>query len=102
MEKKHRKQIIEERIQDIETCVRRHGELVLLLLSLMLGMAGTCLYAEYVREPEPVPVEQTAWWGGLYPEYCVPGTDSKEVRVQFRYLAFLNKMVDSSQVRRDR
>lgn len=76
---------------DIETFVRRHGELALLVLSLLLGMAGTCLYAAYAREPEPVCVEQTAWWGGLYPEYCMPGADQEAVQIRFRYLTFLNQ-----------
>lgn len=51
----------------------KRSEIVILLLSLTLGFAGTCLYAEYAGLPEPVRVEQTAWWGGLYPEYCLPG-----------------------------
>ena len=77
--------------EDIETFVRRHGELALLLLSLLLGMAGTCLYGAYTWEPEPVRVEQTAWWGGLYPEYCMPGADEEAVQIRFRYLTFLNQ-----------
>ena len=35
--------------KDIETYVRRHGELALLLLALLMGAAGTCLYAGYLR-----------------------------------------------------
>lgn len=77
--------------KDIETYVRRHGELVLLLLALLMGAAGTCLYGIYAQEPEPVRVEQTAWWGGLYPEYCMPGAGDKAVRIRFRYLTFFNK-----------
>ena len=63
------KQILENKWKkDIETYVRRHGELALLILSLLLGAAGTCLYAGYVQKSKPVRVEQTAWWGGLYPD----------------------------------
>ena len=87
MTRENRKQFRE----DIETYVRRHGELVLLLLALLMGAAGTCLYGIYAREPEPVHVEQTAWWGGLYPEYCMPGAGDKAVRIRFRYLTFFNK-----------
>ena len=44
------KQILENKWKkDIETYVRRHGELALLILSLLLGAAGTCLYAGYVQ-----------------------------------------------------
>ena len=86
------KQILEnKRKKDIETYVRRHGELALLILSLLLGAAGTCLYAGYVQKSKPVRVEQTAWWGGLYPEYCMPGAGDKAVRIRFRYLTFFNK-----------
>ena len=77
--------------EDIETFVRRHGELALLLLSLLLGMTGTCLYGACAREPEPVRAEQTAWWGGLYPEYCMPEADEEAVQIRFRYLTFLNQ-----------
>ena len=64
------KQILENKWKkDIETYVRRHGELALLILSLLLGAVGTCLYAGYVQKSNPVRVEQTAWWGGLYPDY---------------------------------
>ena len=77
--------------KDIEAYVRRHGELALLILSLLLGAMGTCLYARYVPKPEPVRVEQTAWWGGLYPEYCMPGAADKTVQIRFRYLTFLNQ-----------
>ena len=44
-----------------------------------------------------------AWWGGVYPEYCLSGAveaveeeaDSaqeteKQVRIRFKYLTFLN------------
>ena len=86
------KQILENKWRkDIETYVRRHGELALLILSLLLGAAGTCLYAGYVQKSKPVRVEQTAWWGGLYPDYCMPGAAEKEVRIRFRYLTFLNQ-----------
>lgn len=86
------KQILENKWKkDIETYVRRHGELALLILSLLLGAAGTCLYAGYVQKSKPVRVEQTAWWGGLYPEYCMPGAGDKAVRIRFRYLTFLNQ-----------
>lgn len=86
------KQILENKWKkDIETYVRRHGELALLILSLLLGAVGTCLYAGYVQKSKPVRVEQTAWWGGLYPDYCMPGAVEKEVRIRFRYLTFLNQ-----------
>ena len=72
------KQILENKWKkDIETYVRRHGELALLILSLLLGAVGTCLYAGYVQKSKPVRVEQTAWWGGLYPDYCMPGGGGK-------------------------
>ena len=50
----------------------RRSELAVLILSLAFGFAGTCLYAEYAGLPDPVRTEQAAWWGGLYPEYCLP------------------------------
>ena len=76
------KQILENKWKkDIETYVRR----------LLLGAVGTCLYAGYVQKSNPVRVEQTAWWCGLYPDYCMPGAAEKEVRIRFRYLTFLNQ-----------
>lgn len=81
----------------------KRSELAVLLLSLILGFAGTCFYAEHMEAPSPVYTEQTAWWGGLYPEYCLPGAmeaveteDGGEkpkaapVKIRFKYLSFLN------------
>lgn len=51
----------------------KRSELVLLILSLSLGFGGTCLYAEYAELPSPRRTEYAAWWGGLYPQYCLPG-----------------------------
>ena len=56
----------------------RRSELAVLILSLAFGFAGTCLYAEYAGLPDPVRTEQAAWWGGLYPEYCLPGAMEAE------------------------
>lgn len=89
--------------------LRKRSELVILTLSLTLGFAGTCLYAEYAELPSPLRTEQAAWWGGLYPEYCLPGameaveaegdvrtgeTDGvgAEVKIRFKYLTFLNEL----------
>ena len=84
----------------------RRSELAVLILSLAFGFAGTCLYAEYAGLPDPVRTEQAAWWGGLYPEYCLPGAmekveaeqgaeeekekESVPVKIRFKYLTFLN------------
>ena len=71
MTRENRKQFRE----DIETYVRRHGELVLLLLALLMGAAGTCLYGIYAGTGacpcgadslvgRPVPGVLYAWgWG---------------------------------------
>ena len=79
----------------------KRSEFIILLLSLVLGFAGTCLYAEYTELPEPVRMEQAAWWGGLYPEYCLPGAMERieeeeletavPVKIRFNYLPFLNE-----------
>ena len=71
--------------------LRKRSELAVWILSLLLGFAGTCLYAGHagigtgtdtgiagaaVTGPEayaPLRREQAAWWGGLYPDYCLPG-----------------------------
>lgn len=93
----------------------KHSELILLIISLFLGLGGTCLYAEHAGLPDPVRTEYAVWWGGLYPEYCLPGamgTETDEspenagkdgrdtengqgagdecVEIRFRYLKFLN------------
>ena len=78
----------------------KRSELVILLLSLVLGFAGTCLYAEHAGLPKPLRTEQAAWWGGLYPEYCLPGAMEQEnvqeetapVKIRFKYLTFLNEL----------
>ena len=51
------------------------------------------------------PLAQMAWWGGMYPEYCLPGameavgeeaedggkeSSEPQVKVCFKYLTFLN------------
>ena len=51
----------------------KRSELIIWILSLILGFTGTCLYAEHAGLPSPARVEQAAWWGGLYPDYCLPG-----------------------------
>lgn len=71
--------------------LRKRSELAVWILSLLLGFAGTCLYAGHagigtgtdtgiagaaVTGAEvyaPLRREQAAWWGGLYPDYCLPG-----------------------------
>ena len=73
--------------------LRKRSELAVWILSLLLGFAGTCLYAgragigtgtdtdtgiagAAVTGAEayaPLRREQAAWWGGLYPDYCLPG-----------------------------
>lgn len=55
----------------------KRSELIIWILSLILGFTGTCLYAEHAGLPSPARVEQAAWWGGLYPEYCLPGAMEK-------------------------
>lgn len=82
----------------------KRAEILIICLSLLLGLGGTGLYARYARLPEPLRLEQTAWWGGLYPEYSLPGAlegeqqeESPEgqvchVRIRFKYLTFLNEL----------
>ena len=84
----------------------KRSEAVILALSLAAGLLGTCLFSGYASEPaKPVRLEQTAWWGGLYPEYGVAGavepkkTDrvqgskaAPEREIRFRYLTFLNEL----------
>ena len=73
--------------------LRKRSELAVWILSLLLGFAGICLYAgragigtgtdtdtgiagAAVTGAEayaPLRREQAAWWGGLYPDYCLPG-----------------------------
>ena len=70
---------------------RKRSELAVWILSLLLGFAGTCLYAGHAgigtgtdtdiagaavtgaEAYAPLRREQAAWWGGLYPDYCLPG-----------------------------
>lgn len=70
---------------------RKRSELAVWILSLLLGFAGTCLYAGHAGTGTgtdtgiagaagtgagayaPIRREQAAWWGGLYPDYCLPG-----------------------------
>ena len=71
--------------------LRKRLELAVWILSLLLGCAGTCLYAGHAgigtgtdtgiagaavtgaEAYAPLRREQAAWWGGLYPDYCLPG-----------------------------
>ena len=71
--------------------LRKRSELAVWILSLLLGFAGTCLYAGRAgigtgtdtgiagaavpgaEAYAPLRREQAAWWGGLYPDYCLPG-----------------------------
>lgn len=92
----------------------KRSETAALAVSLLLGFAGTCLYAEHARFPEPLHTEYSAWWGGLYPQYCFPGameavspyedraqdtgdaaaggqTRDERVEIRLKYLTFLNK-----------
>lgn len=77
---------------------------LLLIVSLGIGIVGTYLWAERLPVCSPAPMTQMAWWGGVYPEYCLPGAmklvgeEEMEdieteipVKVQFKYLTFLNK-----------
>lgn len=72
--------------------LRKRLELAVWILSLLLGFAGTCLYAGHAgigtgtdtgiagaavtgaEAYAPLRREQAAWWGGLYPDYCLPGS----------------------------
>ncbi len=69
-------------------------QLLILALSVMIGRVAQC---------SPAPMALMAWWGGVYPEYCLSGAveaveeeaDSaqeteKQVRIRFKYLTFLN------------
>ena len=73
--------------------LRKRSELAVWILSLLLGFVGTCLYAGHagigtdtdtdtgiagaavtgVEAYAPLRREQAAWWGGLYPDYSLPG-----------------------------
>lgn len=102
--------------------LRKRSELAVWILSLLLGFAGTCLYAGHagigtgtdtgIAGPAvtgaeayaPLRREQAAWWGGLYPDYCLPGAmeaveavDSEQdsrVKIRFKYLTFLNEKLE--------
>lgn len=68
---------------------RKRSELAVWILSLLLGFAGTCFYVGYTdagigtgtdgsagtgaEAYVPLRREQAAWWGGLYPDYSLPG-----------------------------
>ena len=70
----------------------------------MDSFADTGIYRDHAGLPSPARVEQAAWWGGLYPEYCLPGAmekveaeqeaeeeeESVPVKIRFKYLTFLN------------
>lgn len=77
-------------------------QLLLLFLSLVIGGTGTYVFAREFPVCHPAPMAQMAWWGGVYPEYCLPGAvvlvgedDGEEmeppVKIRFKYLTFLNE-----------
>lgn len=79
-------------------------QLLLLIVFLIIGGIGTYTFAKEFPTCAPAPMVQMAWWGGVYPEYCLPGAvtlvgeeeDDREetelpVRVRFKYLTFLNE-----------
>lgn len=83
---------------------RNRIQLLLLVLSVIIGGAGTFMCARELPVCSPAPLAQMAWWGGIYPEYCLPGameavgeedTDNTvtdiPVKVRFKYLTFLNE-----------
>ena len=81
----------------------RKRKALLLICSLVLGLTGTIAF----REPLPAPAfyrtTQLAWWGGLYPEYCLPAAmelvegekpgegEEIPVKLSFKYLTFFNQ-----------
>lgn len=78
-------------------------KIMLLTLSLILGVAGTCMFAPYQSELYSDRSDEVAWWSGLYPEYCMPGAtylvgeepqaanqEDIPVKIRFKYLTFLN------------
>ena len=113
--------------------LRKRSELAVWILSLLLGFAGTCLYAGHAgigtgtdtdtgiagaaetgaEAYAPLRREQAAWWGGLYPDYCLPGAmeaveqeqdgtpeasgisnQGSPVKIRFKYLTFLNEKLE--------
>lgn len=105
---------------------KRRLELAVLLLSVLIGAWGTAAYGAKAgygvkagyggQELSFRHTEQAAWWGGLYPEYCLPpaleqrdgkavsrseagfgeksagGEEQVSVQIQFKYLKFLNEL----------
>lgn len=79
-------------------------KILVLTLSLLLGSAGTYVCAGYLPTCSPAPLAELAWWGGMYPEYSLPGAmeavgeeeaseeeaGAPRVKVCFKYLVFLN------------
>lgn len=78
-------------------------KILTVMLSLVLGVTGTCAFARYFPVPQqPVKASFVAWWGGVYPEYGLQGAlvqteegaeDAGEeihVKIRFKYLTFLN------------
>ncbi len=82
----------------------------ILTLSLIFGITGTLAFAKERPLQQEICQEslsQLAWWGGLYPEYCLPGAmrlvderkqeavsegdAERSVKICFKYLSFLNK-----------
>lgn len=90
----------------------RKMKLLVLAVSLTLGFTGTFVFSSRLSSPQPEAVAALAWWGGLYPEYCLPGVmelkgekdcsrvqENEElygqeteipVKIRFKYLTFLN------------
>lgn len=77
-------------------------QLILLVLSLIIGGAGTYFFARELPMCDSAPMAQLAWWGGVYPEYCLPGAvalvgeddggkTEMPVKIRFKYLTFLNE-----------
>lgn len=75
---------------------------LLLILSLLLGITGTAVFSQPLPAPRLDGTIQLAWWGGLYPEYCLPSAmelvegeapeegEELPVKLSFKYLTFLN------------
>jgi len=92
----------------------RKAKLLILTLSLIFGFTGTYRFSPYLPVAGIDVMTQKAWWGGIYPEYCLPGameligteysTDDERyrklsedktelpVKIRFKYLTFFNDM----------
>jgi hypothetical protein len=78
------------------------ARVLILVLSLVFGITGACVLAEYEPEFQAVHREERAWWGALYPEYVLPGamrlvgeeeqgSEGLPVKIRFKYMRFLNQ-----------